>query len=61
MEPTGEVVVGWVTLAMIIAGIAQSKNRSGFGWFVGGAFFGPIALFCLLLADKLQEPSVDSE
>ena len=27
--------VGWGTLAMINAGLAQGKNRSGLGWFVG--------------------------
>jgi hypothetical protein len=55
MESGGEAVVGWGTLAMIIAGIAQCKNRSGACWFVGGLFLGPIALFCLLLSDKLQK------
>lgn len=51
-----EVVVGLGTLGMIVAGIAQSKNRSGFIWFWLGLFFGPLALFVLLLLNKLDDP-----
>lgn len=47
--------VGWVTLAMIIAGIAQGKNRSGLGWFILGLIGGPIALVILLLLWKNDE------
>ena len=50
-----EVLVGWGTLAMIIAGIAQGKNRSGFWWFIVGTMGGPLALFILLMCDKLPE------
>jgi hypothetical protein len=49
-----DVVVGWGTLAMITAGIAQGKNRSGMNWFLLSMIFGPIALFFLLLEDKLK-------
>ncbi len=48
-----EIVVGWGTLALIVAGIAQGKNRSGLSWFLGGLVFGPVALFFLLLCDNL--------
>jgi len=27
--------VGWGTLSLINAGLAQSKGRSGFGWWLG--------------------------
>jgi biotin transporter BioY len=46
--------VGWFTLALIIAGIAQGKNRDGLGWFFLGILFGPLGLFFLVLADKLK-------
>jgi len=49
-----EPVVGWFSLSLIIAGLAQAKNRSGFGWWLFGIITGPIALFCLVvLAPKL--------
>jgi len=47
-------VVGWFTLALINAGIAQGKNRSGLIWFIISLFLGPIATFLLVMFfDKL--------
>ena len=43
-----EYVVGWGTLALINAGIAQGKNRRGYVWFLLSLIMGPIAT-CLLL------------
>lgn len=40
--------IGWGTLALINAGIAQGKNRSGFGWFLLSLFLGPLATFLLV-------------
>ncbi|MFE6167834.1 hypothetical protein ACFVP8_08120 [Viridibacillus arvi] len=45
-------VVGWGTLMLINAGIAQGKNRSGFNWFLLSLFLGPIATLGLVLVDK---------
>jgi len=39
---------GWGTLALINAGLAQSKNRSGGNWFIASIFFGPLATLCLV-------------
>jgi hypothetical protein len=44
--------VGWGTLALINAGLAQGKNRSGFNWFLLSLFLGPIATFILVVSDK---------
>ncbi len=49
-----EYVVGWGTLALINAGIAQGKNRSGLNWFLLSLSFGPLATFALVIADKLR-------
>jgi hypothetical protein len=47
--------VGWGTLALINAGIAQGKNRSGLNWFLLSLVFGPLATFALVaLFDKHQ-------
>ncbi|GEM_PF-6562619 len=48
-----EFVLGWGTLSLIIAGIAQGKNRSGLGWWLIGLLLGPIALVVLLFMDTL--------
>jgi uncharacterized membrane protein len=40
--------VGWGTLALVNAGLAQGKNRSGLNWFVLTLFLGPIATFVLV-------------
>jgi hypothetical protein len=53
MQEIASYGVGWGTLAMIIGGIAQGKNRSGLAWFLLGLLGGPITLFVLLLFSKL--------
>ena len=40
---------GWGTLALINAGLAQGKNRSGLAWFLVSMFLGPIATFLLVV------------
>lgn len=60
MEPSSEYAVGWGTLALINAGLAQGKNRSGLNWFLLSILLGPIATFFLVISEKLPEPpSVD--
>jgi hypothetical protein len=44
--------VGWFTLALINAGLAQSKNRSGLGWWLASLFIGPIATFLIVVLDR---------
>ena len=59
----GEYAVGWGTLALINAGLAQSKDRSGFLWFLLSLLLGPIATFILVaFCDPLpsRERSVES-
>lgn len=45
-------VVGWGTLALINANLAQCKNRSGLQWFGISLLLGPIATLMLLFRDK---------
>jgi len=40
--------VGWGTLALVNAGLAQGKNRSGLAWFLISLLLGPIATFVLV-------------
>ncbi len=49
--------VGWGTLALINAGLAQGKNRSGLNWFLLSLLLGPIATFVLVaMTDPLSDP-----
>lgn len=48
MDQAPQFGVGWGTLALINAGLAQGKNRSGRGWFLLSLLLGPIATFVLV-------------
>jgi len=47
--------VGWGTLALINAGLAQGKNRTGLNWFLLSLLLGPIATLILLFVEKRHE------
>jgi hypothetical protein len=47
-----EYAIGWGTLALINAGLAQGKNRSGFGWFFASLLLGPLATLLIVALDK---------
>jgi len=47
-----EFYVGWGTLALINAGLAQSKNRSGLAWFLVSLLLGPVATLLVVAVDK---------
>jgi hypothetical protein len=56
MDQAPGYAVGWGSLALINAGLAQGKNRSGLNWFLLSLLLGPIATFCLVaLCDKLPD------
>ena len=44
-----EYSVGWFTLALINAGLAQSKRRGGLTWFLISLLIGPIATLLLVV------------
>lgn len=45
-------VVGWGTLALINAGLAQSKGRSRLAWSFASLFLGPIATLIIVATDS---------
>ncbi len=47
--------IGWGTLALINAGLAQSKNRSGLNWFLASVFLGPVATFFVVISEPLPK------
>lgn len=44
--------VGWGTLALINAGLAQSKGRSRMAWFLASLLLGPIATLVIVITDN---------
>jgi len=46
--------VGWGTLALINAGLAQGKNRSGLLWWFLSLILGPIATLILVVMPKVR-------
>ena len=47
--------IGWGTLALINAGLAQGKNRSGLNWFLVSLLLGPIATFLVVVMDPVRK------
>jgi hypothetical protein len=48
-----EYFVGWFTLALINAGLAQSKGRSGLVWWLLSLLLGPLATFFIVVTDPV--------
>lgn len=49
MQMNSEFVVGWGTLSLINAGLAQSKGKSGFFWWLVSLVLGPVATFMIVV------------
>ncbi|AZH31624.1 hypothetical protein [Paenibacillus sp. M-152] len=51
--------IGWGTLALINAGLAQSKNRRRLNWFVLSLLIGPIATLLIVVWDnRSPDPTI---
>lgn len=48
-----EYAVGWGTLSLINAGLAQGKGRSGLSWFILSLLLGPVATFFVVIMDPV--------
>jgi hypothetical protein len=46
--------VGWFTLSLINAGLAQGKGRSGLAWWLVSLLLGPIATFLIVVLDPVR-------
>ena len=49
------IIVGWFTLALVNAGLAQGKNRRGLVWFILSQVFGPLAPLALVTMSKVPQ------
>jgi hypothetical protein len=53
---TTQYAVGWFTLALINAGLAQTKGRSGLLWWFLSLFLGPIGTFLIVILEPVIRP-----
>ncbi|SMD08554.1 hypothetical protein SAMN05660733_04035 [Lentzea albidocapillata] len=51
IETNSEYFIGWGTLTLINAGLAQAKGRSGLAWFLLSLILGPVATFLIVVMD----------
>ena len=52
--PQAQFFVGWGTLALINAGLAQGKNRSGIVWFLLSLLLGPVGTLAVVVMPKVR-------
>ncbi len=48
--------VGWFTLSLINAGLAQGKGRSGLAWWALSLLLGPIATLLIVILPSVRRP-----
>ena len=53
MHEPAQFFVGWGTLSLINAGLAQSKGRSGFLWWLISLLLGPIATLLIVVLSRV--------
>jgi uncharacterized membrane-anchored protein len=53
-----EVILIWLILSIVAGAYAQSKNRSGFGWFLLSILLSPIIILIILaiLSNRTTPP-----
>lgn len=52
METGRDYAVGWGALALINAGLAESKGRGRLNWFLLSLLLGPIATLIIVVSDR---------
>lgn len=57
MNEHTNVAVGWGTLALLNAGLAQAKGRSGLLWCIASLLIGPVATFLIVVLPAESLPA----
>ena len=53
VQQAGSFFVGWGTLSLINAGLAQSKGRSGLNWWLLSLLLGPVSTLLIVVLEPL--------
>ena len=51
---TRDYAVGWFTLSLINAGLAQAKGRSGLAWWLVSLLLGPVATLLIVVLEPVK-------
>jgi hypothetical protein len=51
---TGQYAVGWFTLSLINAALAQTKGKSAVNWWIISLFLGPFCTLLIVLSDPTK-------
>lgn len=54
-EQSSQFFVGWGTLSLVNAGLAQGKGRSGLVWWAISLLLGPVATFLIVFLDPVRQ------
>ena len=54
MQEQAPYFVGWGTLSLINAGLAQAKGRSGLAWWLISILLGPVATFLIVVLPEIE-------
>lgn len=54
MHEQANYAIGWGTLSLINAGLAQSKGRSGLLWWLVSLLLGPLATFLIVVLPAVE-------
>ncbi len=55
MNDSTSYFVGWGTLSLINAGLAQAKGRSGLIWWLLSLLLGPLATLLIVILPRVEE------
>jgi len=47
---------GWLTLAIVNAGLAENKGRGRWNWFLLSLLLGPIATYLIVVWERVDRP-----
>ncbi|HUO17524.1 MAG TPA: hypothetical protein VMX38_21255 [Verrucomicrobiae bacterium] len=50
----GQYAVGWFTLSLINAALAQTKGKSAVNWWIISLFLGPFCTFLIVISDPAK-------
>lgn len=53
LAQSSQYFVGWGTLSLVNAGLAQGKGRSGLNWWLMSLLLGPVATLLIVFLDPV--------
>lgn len=54
-DQSSQFFVGWGTLSLVNAGLAQGKGRSGLVWWAISLLLGPVATFLIVFLAPVRK------